>query len=77
MGTRGEAWSEEFFLLVFLVSFTQTLTLNARIEGENKYRLQRLFLVLTGFSRFVLAGFSPKSHSQHTFDFGDNICLFM
>ncbi len=45
--------------------------------GENKIRLQRLFLVLTGFLFLVLAGFSPESQLLHLFDLGDKLCLFM
>jgi hypothetical protein len=38
--------------------------------------LQRLFLVLMSFSRFTLAGFSPKSRSLCP-NFGDNPCQSM
>jgi hypothetical protein len=55
------------------ITLAEMLGLSARISN----RLQNLFLVLTGFSRFVLAGFSPKSHSLRTFDFGANLCRFM
>ena len=36
-------------------------------------RLQRLFLVLMSFSRFTLAGFSPKSRSLCP-NFGEDPC---
>jgi len=46
------------------------------IQRWELIRLQRLFL-MTGFSLLVFTDFSPKSKSLQTFDFGDNLCLFM
>lgn len=51
---------------------------SVRIEVENKYRQQSLFLVLTGFSRLVLAAvLSEISISTPILFDGDNLCRFL